>query len=575
MYCNIHSVNTLTTLLVAHGIHHVVVCPGSRNAPLVHNFSQHPDIICHPATDERSAAFIALGLRSAVGEPVAVCVTSGSAVLNVMPAVAEATYRRQGIIVISADRPQAWIDQLDGQTLPQHDALGRFAPFAVSLPEPHNDDERWLCNRLCNEALIMAKRSGGRSVHINVPLSEPLFDFSTERLPDERVVNDCHWDEETERNWCRSVIASSKRLLIVMGQMLKHEVPVDTVMRLQRHCVVLHEPLSADLRQPSLVEEMMCAMPDSDNDTTPDCLIFIGGHTVSKRLRQYIRRLPGTTRQIVVNTDGRLTDISQHTAILVNAGTQTFLNDICHDICHDKDNAGDREAASAETEKFVSAWRKLRERAARHRDGFKPDYSQMLAVKGFEDIVDADRDTVFYANSMPVRLAAVYAQHFCHCNRGLNGIEGSLSVAVGAALATRLTPDGGKGENGQMTYCVIGDLSFFYDRNALWQNSLPKNLRILLLNNSGGGIFRNLPHLADSPVANSLIAGGHTTDAEGTCRQHGLDYLTATDERSLAEGLRQLRRQDRQRPALLEVFTDADMDSKVYKEYLLCCQLVY
>ena len=126
-----------------------------------------------------------------------------------------------------------------------------------------------------------------------------------------------------------------------------------------------------------------------------------------------------------------------------------------------------------------------------------------------------------------------------------------------------------------MTYCVIGDLSFFYDRNALWQNSLPKNLRILLLNNSGGGIFRNLPHLADSPAATSLIAGGHTTDAEGTCRQHGLDYLTATDERSLAEGLRQLRRQDRQRPALLEVFTDADMDSKVYKEYLLCCQLVY
>ena len=556
MYCNIHSVNILTALLAAHGIQHVVVCPGSRNAPLVHNFSQHPGITCHPATDERSAAFIALGLRTTVKMPVAVCVTSGSALLNVLPAVAEATYQKQGIIVISADRPQAWIDQLDGQTMPQHDALGRFAPFAVSLPDVHNDEERWLCNRLCNEALIMAKRRGAGSVHINVPISEPLFDFSVEHLPDERVVTDCHWDLQRHRTMVSNAVSRAKRPMLVIGQMQKDEVPAETVESLQQLCVVLHEPLSADLRQPSLVEEMMCAMPDTDNATTPDCLIFIGGHTISKRLRQYMRRLPDTTQQIVVNNDGRLTDISQHTTMLVTAPADAFLSYLVPVL-----------SASSVSVSYFNAWQNLRQRMAERQARFCPGFSQMLAVKQFESLVDADKDLVFYANSMAVRLAAVYARHFCHCNRGLNGIEGSLSVAAGAALACDAAEKDIEDEKA-LVYCVIGDLSFFYDQNALWQNALPGNLRIILLNNSCGAIFRNLPHLKDSPVATSLIAGAHDTCAEGVCRQHRLDYLSATGEQSLADGLRQLRSHDRQRPALLEVFTDADTDSIIYKEYL-------
>ena len=154
MYSNKENVNILTALLVAHGIRHAVVCPGSRNAPIVHNLNECPDIKCYPVTDERSAAFYALGMTQALNEPMVVCVTSGTALLNVAPAVAEAYYQHRPLVVISADRPQQWIDQLDGQTLPQPDALGRFVRKAVSLPEPHNDEERWYCNRLVNEALI-------------------------------------------------------------------------------------------------------------------------------------------------------------------------------------------------------------------------------------------------------------------------------------------------------------------------------------------------------------------------------------------------------------------------------------
>ena len=133
MYSDKTNVNILTALLLAHGIRHAVVCPGSRNAPIVHNLSQCPDIVCHPVTDERSAAFYALGMTQMLKQPVVVCVTSGTALLNVAPAVAEAYYQHRPLIVVSADRPQAWIDQLDGQTLPQADALGRFVCKAVTV----------------------------------------------------------------------------------------------------------------------------------------------------------------------------------------------------------------------------------------------------------------------------------------------------------------------------------------------------------------------------------------------------------------------------------------------------------
>ena len=148
MYSNKENVNILTALLVAHGVRHAVVCPGSRNAPIVHNLNECPDIQCYPVTDERSAGFYALGMTQCLKEPVVVCVTSGTALLNLAPAVAEAYYQHQSLVVVSADRPAAWIDQLDGQTLPQPDALGRFVRKAVSLPEPHDEEERWYCNRL-------------------------------------------------------------------------------------------------------------------------------------------------------------------------------------------------------------------------------------------------------------------------------------------------------------------------------------------------------------------------------------------------------------------------------------------
>jgi len=542
MYSNKENVNILTAMLVGQGVKHVVVCPGSRNAPLVHNFDVCPDIICHPVTDERSAAFVALGIKQQTGEDVAVCVTSGSALLNVLPGVAEATYQHQGIIVVSADRPQMWIDQLDGQTLPQPDALGRFVGKAVSLPEPQNADERWYCERLLNEAFLALRSAAHPSVHINVPITEPLFDFSVETLPEVNVVE--------RKKWCEAKDAVVSRLLkaenplIVIGQTGRTDVPTCYLKEISKHVFVLSGQLSTDYH--TFVDQLIYRIQQNEVEYKPDCVLYLGGHTVSKRLRQFLRTLDSACH-VLVSDDGTLRDVSQHTQLVIEGRVRNVVSDIYLHLLT-QENKGFPLPSSTVLNCILT------DTEQRHK-AYVPDYSQMLAVKLFEEKVKDD-DVVYYANSMSVRLAMIYADHYVYCNRGLNGIEGCLSVAAGASLALQSA----------LVYCVIGDLSFFYDENALWQQQLGSNMRILLLNNSQGGIFRNLKGLEKSPARDSLVSARHDATAEGICRQFHLKYYKATDEDSLREGLLGLCAQSDE-PVLLEVVTDIDKDEKVFKQY--------
>ena len=188
MYTDKKNILQLVALLEAHGITKVVLCPGSRNIPLVHTLSNHPNFTCYPVTDERSAGYFAIGLALNGGKPAAVCCTSGTALLNLHPAVAEAFYQNVPLVVISADRPAAWIGQMDGQTLPQPGVFQNLVKKSVNLPEIHTEEDEWYCNRLVNEALLETKHHGKGPVHINVPISEPLFQFTSDALPEVRVI---------------------------------------------------------------------------------------------------------------------------------------------------------------------------------------------------------------------------------------------------------------------------------------------------------------------------------------------------------------------------------------------------
>lgn len=560
MYSSKRNVNTLTALLVAHGVRHVVVCPGSRDAPLAHDFALCPDLTTYPATDERSAAFLALGLRQHVAGGVAVCVTSGSALLGTLPAAAEATHEERGIIIISADRPAAWIGQLDGQTIAQPNALGRAAALSVSLPEGDDEVSRWHTNRLINEALLKNAAPPYPTVHINVPLTEPLFAFGTPALPAERVVRQGFWHDAAFAASVVDSIAKAERPLIVIGQ-LPPSADIDRAVRsLSQSVTVLSGPLSCGIGQPAFTDQMLYMLRHGGEKYRPDTVLYIGGNTVSKRLRQFLRTEAASARHIVVADDGQLHDVSQHTELLVHGSAEAVLTALAISLA----KLG---KASGACGAYRERWQALRKHAAARHAAFRPPFSQMLAVGLFEQTAVHGGDTVYYANSMSVRLAALYARHYIYCNRGINGIEGSLSVAAGAALALAGGPTPLSGEAGGQVYCVVGDLSFFYDANALWQQTLTGKLRILLLNNSGGGIFRNLRGLEASPARDAYVAASHTATAEGLCRSFGVAYRRADDEPSLRDGLHWLATAEAPRPLLLEVTTDAEQDSLIFKSY--------
>lgn len=559
MYSNKENVNILTSLLLEYGVSDAVVCPGSRNAPIVHNLSVCEAIRCRPVTDERSAAFYALGLAIATRRPTVVCVTSGSALLNVMPAVAEAAYQHVPLVVISADRPQQWIDQLDGQTIPQSDALGRFVRKAVQLPEPHNDEERWLCRRLVNEAMHLATCRQGAPVHINVPISEPLFEFDTEQLPQLSRFNNIKRAAIKDASMdMPDAFHDATRPMIVIGQLAHGTISHETIRSLSEKYVVMSEPLSNPSYMTIHFDEAIryivsdnSSINDDEDDKTayyPDYVIYVGDTLVSKPARRFLRNAKAPSCLITPDA-ADIHDPLMTLTDIVECDTDS-INALLASLCDAPD--------TDERCRFHDRWQSFLDAYAAHADAYAPEYSQMATVKYFEEqLADLDIDIcVHYANSSAVRLACIYAQHYVWCNRGVNGIEGSLSTAAGFSLAT---PD--------MTICVIGDLSFFYDQNALWNSNLRGNLRIILLNNRGGGIFRQLPGLSDSPAADDLVMASHENTAQGICTQNDIGYLSAKNMDEMQIGIVTLLTRESERPMLLEVFTDSNDDVKALEKY--------
>ena len=564
MYSDKENVNTLTALLVAHGVEKAVVCPGSRNAPIVHNLNECGQMECFPVTDERSAGFYALGLCLQTGKPVVVCVTSGSALLNVAPAVVEAFYRHMPLIVVSADRPAAWIGQLDGQTMVQPGALAGYVRTAVTLPEPNAPTARWHCNRLANEALCLATLGGrGGPVHINIPISEPLFNFTVKELPQERVIRLMRPTFKLEPQhdlW--AVLLGAKKPMVVVGQMACGAIAESTMQRLAESFVVVSEPLGHSRGAVHFDEVVLrCANAEA---LMPDFVLYIGDTLVSKRMRRFLRQAKAPACLLTPDASTLADPLMSLTQVVEYCGNDC-LNALLADLADSRstspkcDPADSRNISPKCDPSFLALWREALAEASSRACDYEPPYSQMAAVKYFEEQLD-DIGYAFhthYANSSEVRLANIYSRHYVWCNRGINGIEGSLSTVAGFSLATT-----------DRVFCIIGDLSFFYDQNALWNTRLRGNLRIVLLNNGEGGIFRQLHGLSASPAARDYVAGAHSTTAQGICSQNDIGYIRATNMAEMQMGMVTLLTRDASRPMVLEVFTNADADAKAMQEYL-------
>ena len=540
-YSDKENINILCAVMLGHGITRAVVCPGSRNAPIVHNLNECPQVTCYPVTDERSAGFFALGMAEQTDEPVVVCVTSGTALLDLAPAVAEARHRHLPLVVISADRPMAHIGQQMGQTIDQPGALSRWTLADVNLMEPYDDLTRWHCNRMANEAMIAAKQGG--PVHANVPYDEPLFNFTVASLPQERIIQAgaISSDEMAIFEALKPVKLAEKPMLAI-GQLPQCVATRECLDGMRMHVAVLAESLGAD--DGGVPFDELLPIIEKDADYMPDYIIYMGGTLVSKRIKAYLRQLENVP-MIQVSEDGEIHDTFGHLTQVIRCDERQALKVL--------DKLFDGEPSNP----FANRWKEALHKTQAHFDALRPDFSQMLAVKlALQSVQEFGKPFVLhFANSQPVRLANLFARQHVRCNRGVNGIEGTTSAAAGCAAVTD-----------DRVLCVTGDLSFFYDQNALWNSNLHGNLRILLLNNDGGGIFSQLPGLEASPARDKMIAAGHHTRAQGCCSQHGVEYRAAHGSEDLYSGITWLVQDDSEQPRLLEVVTDADHDRRVWQQ---------
>lgn len=525
-------VRELAALMKEHGVTRCILCPGSRNAPLCATFCALPFFECRYVTDERSAGFAALGWAAQAQAPVAVCVTSGSAVLNLHPAIAEAYYRHIPLLVLSADRPTAWIGQQDGQTLPQPGVFGSLVRISIDLPI--EDTDGWHTNRLLNQGLLELSHRSGGPVHINIPLAEPLFATDDTPLAAPRVIRRtelAHMTAQDEQELLEMVAVLPKRL-ILLGQLPTQ--PYFPPELSQDHAfAIVGEHLcnypSADCTRPDTLVGRDVEYP---NIPTPDLLITMGGCIVSKRLKQMLRHNP-PAEHWHISPDGEICD--------------TFC---CLTRIIEGDYAELMELLAAFAEDGDEPYRKLWQTEPAI---FSGGYCGMTLVGELMRTMPSS-SVLHLANSSAIRYAQLFPLRSgiqVECNRGVNGIEGSLSTALGYAY----------GDN-RPQFIVCGDLSFFYDMNALWmQNSPPANVRILLLNNGGGGIFKTIgtPKL-------DCVEGTHNATAEAWAKDRGFCYLCIRSTTDFTPMLAELTGKSPY-PILLEAFINSEEDAQILKQF--------
>lgn len=517
----------LAALMQAHGVTRCVVSPGSRNAPIALTL-EAAGIECRAVVDERSASFMALGWAQQVQAPVAVCVTSGSAVLNLHPAVAEAYYRRIPLLLLTADRPSAWIGQQDGQTLPQPGAFGSLVRAAFNLPE--GDTDGWATNRIINEALLELRHRAGGPVQLNIPLSEPLFGITEATLPQSRVIRRTELARMTadDEDELLGIVAACPRRMILVGQ-LPQDAGIPAELVTEKQFVTVGEQLSNT--------RLLCNRPESllsqcSEGMSPDLLITVGGCIISKRLKQLLRNNPPREHWHIC-PDGEVCD----TFCALTRSIEGAAEEIWELL-----------AAFAEEgdEDFISRW-------AAEPPEFSAPYCGMSAVG--EALKALPENAVLHpGNSSAVRYAQLFPLKegvHVECNRGVNGIEGCVSAALGFAAGDE-----------RLQLLICGDLSFFYDMNALWVSGTGSNVRILLLNNGGGGIFS-----AIGAPKSPLVHAPHDTTAEAWVRSRGFDYASVRNEEELTAGISFLLDESTDSPRLLEVFTDAQADAALLKQF--------
>ncbi|MDO4319796.1 MAG: 2-succinyl-5-enolpyruvyl-6-hydroxy-3-cyclohexene-1-carboxylic-acid synthase [Bacteroidales bacterium] len=528
---------------------HAVLSPGSRDVPLLVAFDNCQTIDCRVVIDERSAAFVGLGIADATGRPVAIVCTSGTAPLNYAPALAEAYYRNVPLIAVTADRPAEWIDQDDSQTIRQPGIFSNFVKATYDLPV--GASLRYV-DRMLHDAVATALTHPQGPVHINVQVDNP--DGKTVEVSDDCQCRPVHRRDfsglpvpEPAVAELARLVADGKKVLIVAGYMPRDPAMDNALGRLLDNAnVVVVAESGANLRLGNIiynVEPTIAAVSGNDF-ARPDVVVTIGGSIVSGVLKKWLRDLPGVRLYCIKETAAAIDCYGQ-------------------DYCHVQSTASsflDRLAVMSHgnvTSDYRRIWLDASSVAAARRDDYKrsAQWSAMVAVSTLIDMLPDDINLQL-SNGMAVRYAAMSdCRRFAtvSCNRGVSGIDGSTSTAIGFASVAR-----------SQTVFVTGDMSCQYDIGAFGLNFIPDDFKIVVLNNGGGGIFKYIKATRD------IVEGPRWYDApmnlpiEGLSGAYGFNYFSAASTAELEAVFAGFMSAP---GAILEIVTDAVTDVRVLNDF--------
>lgn len=545
-----------------------ILCPGSRSAALTISMARHPEIKTYSISDERSAGFIGLGIAQVTNETVSLVCTSGTAAYNLAPAVAEAFFQEIPLLILTADRPPEWVHQYDGQTIHQENIFGKHVKKSFTLPADYtHTDAVWQIERVVNEAINLSQTLPKGPVHINIPIREPFYPTELEIVEFDhqvRIIENAATSKKLSNQFFENfydIWRSSDKKLIIVGQqqntqlskVLKNisdefSIPVlsDIISNVSFENVISTHDVFFSSKDESLLESL-----------APDLIITCGKSVISKNLKQFIRKhQPRYHFHIQENPE--LIDPFQTLTHKIEVSDQYFFETLFSDLDMMKFKEGDDDD---ENSTYYSLWQEANQKSQIKLSRFLSDtqYSEFKIVKNVIDKLP--ENSIFHlGNSMPVRYAnliglskGINIEVFA--NRGTSGIDGILSSAVGNALSTN-----------KLVICLIGDVSFFYDRNAFWNIYLPSNLRVILINNQGGNIFR----IIDGPNRQAELKDYFVTEqnytAKNTCADADVEYIQATNDEELEKALTTFFAISTQ-PKLLEVVVDGEISVEVFREY--------
>lgn len=532
-----------------HGVNHAVVSPGSRNAPLIIALSRSR-IKTHIVVDERSAAYVALGMAQQLKAPVALVCTSGTALLNYAPAVAEAYYQKIPLIVVSADRPQEWIDQDDSQTIRQFKALDQFVKRSYDIPARCDDDTAvWYAERIAHDAMMEATSLRRAPVHINVQLAEPLNGLTTEPYKLRRIHHFPSYD-----GICRDDIIKlkgqllHKRVMIIAGFMEMNE-PLRQALNaiaVNDYAVVLTETISnmADDFTINAIDRTLLAIDENDKRYYPDVVITIGGAIVSRKIKAFLRKVKPDHWYVGLNDV--TVDCFQSLTRRIEANPDTFIPTLFQD--------------SLTVKSFCTIWQDAHTAGLRRHHKYleKIGWSDMKAYETIFDFYQQNPDNLIMhlSNGTTIRYAQLFGDRVIapnFCNRGVSGIDGCTSTAIGAAMV-----------NGPAVL-ITGDMSFLYDISALSAITPKLQLKIVVVDNGGGGIFRFIDSTASLPELEKYFVVKRNLDVEKVAASFGIKTYRADNADSLFEQLSNMMVEDG--PAVLVVKTDGKRSAEILKNY--------